>query len=262
MKEKENLLRNLSLSVVNKWIKNENDPVKKEAFRCLKADKMNFNNSKMSEQIKVIRSNLLGFDGFCKYDKKIKELLESNNVILERSYAEFDDRYRQLVSNGLLLTYDVNKNEILFGFQKRNTNYTEKTLIGTLGMVGGHINRNDNSLYEGLIREMSEEISNVPFEEITIKPAGFIQEFKTQGCISNYHLCVLYLINIPYECIGKIKNKESQERLIWIPQGQLLDTFKKESKGFKMDSWIEILLNEIFNKESIKISEITKQHRA
>ena len=29
-----------------------------------------------------------------------------------------------------------------------------------------------------------------------------------------------------------------------------------------MDSWIEILLNEIFNKESIKISEITKQHRA
>ena len=253
MKEKENLLKSLSLSMINAWIRRENDPAKKEAFRCLKAEKMNLHNTKMQERVKAVFANLLNLDGFWHYDRRIKDLLESNAMGFERSYVEFDDRYRQIVCNGLLITYDKNKKETYFGFQKRNEAYTEKSLIGTLGMVGGHSNENDNSLYECLIREVSEELSGVLFEETNIKPAGFIQEFKGPGIISNYHICVLYLIHIPYETMGTIKNKESQEHLIWIPKGQLLDMFEKESKGFKMDSWIEILLNEIFEKKSIDI---------
>lgn len=253
MKEKEKLLKNTSLSRIKNWIENENDQEKKEVFRCFKSEKMNFDNNKMSEEIKVIDQNLLNVNGFIPYTKKIKDSLERGSIVVQRSYAEFDNRYRQLVSNGIILVYNEKENKYYFGFQKRKSNYAEISLSGTLGMVGGHVNVLDNTIYEGLLREISEELKGFSFEESIIKPVGFINEKHKIANISDYHLCVAYIIKIPFEDMGKIKNRESQEQLLWISETELVAKLKDESQN-EMDSWVEILLNEILIKKSIDIS--------
>lgn len=244
MKEKESLLKNLSLNVINHWIRYESNQSKKEAFRCLKSEKMKLTNPKMGEVIKVIEEDKLIFKGYTGYTNNIAKIIESNTINVERSYAEFDERYRQIVSNAILITQDE-KGEKYYGFLQRNRLYTEGSLIGTIGMTGGHYNSNDINMYSCLVREVSEETKGIPFEYSKIKPLGFIKE--SNNTISNYHVCVLYTIEIPYEYMGKIKSKEPQESLLWITEVRLKEKLKNTLDESDLDSWCETAVKKLLN---------------
>lgn len=237
MREKENLLNSLSLNVINNWIKNETDVHKKEMFRCYKSEKIKSTNPKMGEVIKVIKEGLFTFEGFKKFSTNVTQLIELNSIKLERSYAEFDSRYRQLVCNAIIITQDESGN-YLYGFLERNRNYTEKSLIDTIGMVGGHLNNLDGSLYSGLIREVSEELRGISFETSEIYPIGYIREVS--DTVSDYHLCILYSISIPYSDLSKVKSKENQEKLIWMSKDQLLAELQRAPDESRFDSWCYI----------------------
>lgn len=241
MQLSENVLKNLSMNKILKMVRNEKDPIKKEIFRNTKSQKLLLGNKKMLERIKVIDNNLISDSGFIPYDEKLKYKIEKNMKALERSYAEYDERYRQIICNGLLITRDPKSGDYLYGFQKRNKSYNEKTLIGTLGMVGGHMNVSDNSLYEGLIREMGEELKNFSFENLKIVPKGYIKQACTKS-ISDYHICALYYVYMPYNCARRIKNKETQENLHWIPSIKL-EQYLKTYNGF--DSWVKIIIENL-----------------
>lgn len=242
MKEKENLLKSLSLNVINKWIRFESNVYKREVFRCLKSEKMKLNSPKMSEIVKVIHEDELDFEGFLSYDISLAKKMENNTIDMERSYAEFDERYRQLVCNAILISQDE-KGEKHFGFLVRNNKYTESSLIGTIGMVGGHYNQDDNNLYSCLIREVTEELKGILLEYSKINPIGFIKEVN--DTISNYHLCVLYSIEIPYEYVGKIKSKEAQESLLWMTEVQLKEKLRFKNYDSYLDSWCKIAIDNL-----------------
>lgn len=245
MNQKENLLKSLSISSINKWINLESNETKKDIFRYIKSEKIKANSPKMGEVIKVIPDNLIDKSGFISYDISLAKYIEKNTISLERSYAEFDERYRQIVCNTILITRD-NSGTRYFGFLERNHKYKESSLIGTIGMTGGHYNSNDVNMFSCLIREVSEEIKGVPIEYSTISPIGFIREVN--NTVSNYHLCVLYCIEFPYEFMGKIKSKENQESLLWIADARLEEMLKKSENSTEsvFDSWCEVALGHIF----------------
>jgi Predicted phosphoesterase (MutT family) len=242
MKEKENLLKNTSLNVINSWIRKESDINKKEFFRCLKSDKMKFSNHKMGEVIKVIKEDLCGFEGYKEFSQATTKLIEINSIKLERSYAEFDERYRQIVCNAVVETID-NSGKRLIGFLQRVKGYTEKSLIGTIGMVGGHLNEADHTLYSGLIREVSEELNGISFEVAQICPKGYIREVSDS--VSNYHICILYSIKIPYSEWSKVKSKEMNEKLLWMSEDRIREELKKHPDESIFDSWCKEFLENI-----------------
>lgn len=238
MTDTERLLKNISLSTILHWISVESNKYKKESFRLLKSEKMKFDNPKMKELVRVVKDKKLDEfmdNDFVPYSYTIHSYLEHKNVEKERSYAEYDSRYRQLVCNGILVSKDRTGKPI-YGFLRREKSYTEKSLIGTIGMVGGHVNSEDTTLFSGLIREMSEELQNVTFEDILVKPLGYIRE-KT-GKIGDQHLCVLYQISIPPRYYSRIKSKEKQESLVWMSKDQLLEEVKHSQDDSLLDSWL------------------------
>ena len=243
MKEKENLLKNISLNVIKHWIQSESDPNKKEVFRLCKSEKMQSENPKMKEIVKVIKQDTFTEEGFVKFSPKITKHLENNMVLLERSYAEFDERYRQIVCNALLVSYDA-KGNVIFGFMKRNHNYKEKSLVNTLGMVGGHHNNSDETIYSGLIREVSEELKGISFETAVVNPIGYIKQVSDikRNVISDYHICVLYAITVDPLCINEIRNRENKEHLIWMSLNEVENNLKLPSNESIFDSWCKVAL--------------------
>lgn len=238
MTSSERLLQNISLSSVLHWISVERNEYKKESFRLLKSEKMKFDNPKMKELVRVVDDTELDnymVTDFVPYSRRIHNYLELDNFELERSYAEYDNRYRQLVCNAILKSED-NEGQTVYGFLRRNNQFTEKSLIGTIGMVGGHVNNVDNTLYSGLIREVSEELKGFSFEDILINPLGYIRE-KT-GKIGDQHLCILYQISVNPSIYTKVKSKETQEFLVWMSKDQLLKELQKNQDDSNLDSWL------------------------
>ena len=238
MTSSERLLKSISLNSILHWISVERNEYKKESFRLLKSEKMKFDNPKMKELVRVVDDTELDkymVNDFVPYNKRIHNFLETENYEMERSYVEYDNRYRQLVCNAILKT-EGSDGQPIYGFLRRNSQYTEKSLIGTIGMVGGHVNNVDNTLYSGLIREVSEELKGISFEDILINPLGYIRE-KT-GKIGDQHLCVLYRISVDPSIYTRIKSKETQESLVWMSKDQLLNQIQCNQRDSNLDSWL------------------------
>lgn len=241
MKEILNFLNNTPLEKLDFWCNNENDKAKKEAFKVLRAlaletiPDVNYN-----EQLRVISDKglelLFNDYGYIDYNDALYNTIESvslNNNSMTRSYAEYDENYRQIVCNTLInVTVKGVRN---FGFLLRNNNYNEPSLSGSLAMVGGHVNDNDSSFYMGLMREVSEELPGIHFENnCNIKPIGFIRE-KSNG-VSGKHLCILYNIELSLDHLPKLSCPEEKETFIWYTEDQIKNIIKKgENQG--LDSW-------------------------
>lgn len=236
MRETETFLKNNSLKSIIKEIDKAKNPVVKEALKCMKAQKMIFNNPRMDEELRVVKDSLLNFVGLVPYNNKIENLLESRSEIMTRGYAEYNSEYRQLVTNVLLHVRNKGEKSDLFGFLQRNDNYTEKSLNNFIGMVGGHCNIGDHNIYQGLIRELSEEIRNVPFSEASIAPLAVIRELGAN--ISRQHLCVLYVMDLNENSkYYNMASNEANERLVWFTREQVEKELKAPSEECKFDSW-------------------------
>lgn len=241
MKEILNFLNNTPLEKLDFWCNNENDKAKKEAFKILRALHLEtMPDSNFGEMLRVISDKdleiLLNKHGFIDYTNTLYRAIESISLgtnLMTRSYAEYDQEHRQIVCNALInVTINGVRN---FGFLLRNNNYNEPSLSGSIAMVGGHVNADDSSLYMGLMREVSEELPGICFENnCFIKPLGFIRE-KSNG-VSGKHLCILYLIELKLDHLPELSCPEEKESFIWYTEDQIKSIIKKgEDQG--LDSW-------------------------
>ena len=214
--------------------------MKKQAFNILKSMKILQTNPHMNEEIKVISSDMLDDigEGFTRYDQVNIHRLENYSFKMNRSLAEYDSSYRQLVCN-IILRCRI-RNEIHYGLLRRNDKVNETRLANSIGMIGGHANGNDSHFIDCLKREVSEEISLQTYEPNLI---GIIKDSNSK--VSMQHLCVLYVANLSDKQIN-IKSKEANESFIWLPESHIR---KYLSEPNSFDSWVRIGLSEIINSD-------------
>lgn len=244
MTELEKSLKNISILSLNSWIDSETNPLKKEVIRRLKEFKQLSSKPKFIEQVKIIKDDKLDFAGFTETCKTIDSIIHTNTTTCSRGYAEYDGRYRQLVGNGVMVKYEKDKR--FYGLLERKKGYTEKSLIGNIGMVGGHINIDDPTIESGFIRECYEEIKHIEFGAISeLIQLGYIRE--TTKDISSYHLCILYLVKIKSEDNEKLNSLSSSnetEKLIWIEESKIRDMVYNNGVN-NIDSWTIKAIREV-----------------
>lgn len=235
MTELEKNLKNISIQALNKWIENERNPAKKEIIRRLKEYKIINSKPKFDEKVLVVKDDKFTFDGFKEKCRTVDDIIKTNTTNFTRGYVEYDNRYRQLVGNGILVKHENDTR--FYGLLERKKGYTEQSLIGNLGMVGGHLNINDPTLTSGFIRECFEELKYLEFEMLSsVKHLGYIRE--TSSDISNYHLCVLYLVELQEgnTRVNNLKSSSNSEKLIWISESKLIEMIDKQEVNH-IDSW-------------------------
>lgn len=235
--EVNNYIDDISVRDLVYWIDKENNPEKRKLFELIKAEKLCRIKTSMLEVLKVVEEEYIQSifgdqHDFISYSKNIRIALEQKVIHRTRALVELESEYRQLVANAIIQTSI--KGTIYFGFLNRNKKYNEDVLVDTTGLVGGHVNKYDCNLYQGMIREVNEELINLSFEEASeIRPLGFIREVNKS--IGLHHLCMLYLIRITdYE---NIKSAEEKEDLIWIDMENVKKEVAKDVLDSRFDSW-------------------------
>lgn len=240
-----NFIKNVSNNYLNNLI-NSTDSTLQEIGTIIKSEKDLINNSELSEKIKCIKDDILVTSipivkekEYISCKTQLLQLIENRYCdVLIRAYAENTYNYRQIINNAVLIK-PLSNGELLYGFLERAENYNEQELGSKIGFIGGHMNESDNTNYIGLVREISEEIINFPFEDISsIKQIGFIRESnKENKTISDKHLCVLYEIHCGLDIdIFKLKSHSNIEKLIWLNRNKILTEYN--SKDSRFDSWV------------------------
>lgn len=245
MLETTKFLKSTSLDTLLRWIESEKNPVKRRAFEVLKAQKMELVNPHMNEVLKVVKDSKFDFTGFRRYNKSISDMLEMECEEVTRSYAEYNSTYRQLVAN-VILEASVN-NKKIYGFLKRGKGYTESELVGSIGMIGGHVNNGDTNIFCGLVREVSEEVKNISFDTVNFEPYGYIRD--EDDSISRQHLCVLYVIKLDSNANLKIRSSEDKEKFIWMSVEEIQKEIQK-SEDSQLDSWALTAIKEYLSEDS------------
>lgn len=131
----------------------------------------------------------------CAKKISIKKLFTNPNAQIawiERSDAETNFEYKQFISYGILIN---SKNQI--ACYPRHGN--EKRLHGLYSCsIGGHIDEIDKdknpskTIQNGLMRELSEELSNFDKTKVKIKFKGVINEIQSE--VGLVHLGIVFLI--------------------------------------------------------------------
>lgn len=204
----------------------------------LKASLLERYKPSMNEPLKVVYDrhlesifkNKTHIYAFSDYGRRVSRAIEQNTKILSRSSAEYDNRYRQLVANAIIKIDDR------FYLLSRNKEFNDKRLCGYIGLVGGHINKDDKSLKDGLMREVEEELTLKYTGKTSVKPLGFIR-LNTDD-ISKEHLCVLYVIEIKLDKDSdfKVFSNSRKETLTSFKEKDLIREVKKD-KMSSLDSW-------------------------
>ncbi|HET7623854.1 MAG TPA: phosphoesterase [Verrucomicrobiae bacterium] len=122
----------------------------------------------------------------------------SNIVYLNRSEAENDKRYKQLIPYVLIICGD----KILR--YRRGKGGGETRLHGLFSVgIGGHISEEDNGLFskghgyhDGMRRELMEEVAIENFKDVAV---AVINDDATE--VGYVHLGVVHVVNVPYEKI-------------------------------------------------------------
>ncbi len=163
-------------------------------------------------------------------EKKFIKSIASNYKFIERSIAETNYNYKQIISYCLII-WD---NEIFM--TKRAANITEKRLQNCYSIgIGGHINnsdtKNNNIVIEGMLRELFEEV-NIPCS-YSYEFYGIINDNSSE--VGLVHAGVCFIIKLKEkEC--SIKENEKLHGL-WINKkeiNQYMDNF---------ENWSQILIN-------------------
>ena len=244
MKERKEILKNISLKEILNWISKEENQSKKKAFQLLLAEKLLLNHSNWNEVLKCVRNEDVKFDGFMPYSTQTHNLYETKTELLTRAYAEYDTEHKQLVVNAYLHT--IKDGVHLFGFldrPKKKMVDQKSSLSGSTGMIGGHVSYNDHSFYACLVREISEEFKKFRLDGIVnIEPRGYINDSSTD--ISTYHLCVLYEIFSVYSVYMKnIIPVVEEGKVVWFTKDQIQKELDKGVLDSRFDSWAYIAMS-------------------
>lgn len=245
MKERKEILSNIFLKEIQKWICEEKNisESKLKLYQLMMAEKLLLSHSNWDEVLKCVKNEYVKFDGFIPYSQKTHTFYESNTELITRAYAELDSNHKQLITNAYLHT--VNEGVHMYGFLDKTgkKKMVEKSsLTGSIGMIGGHVNSNDHSFYAGLVREISEEFKSFHLEEVKhIYPIGYINDSSSQ--ISTYHVCILYEIQIPYSIIGNIIPNTDEGKIIWFTEDQIKKELDKGVLDSRLDSWAYIAMS-------------------
>ena len=121
-------------------------------------------------------------------------------VYLNRSAAEHDRRYKQLIPYVLLLCHD----KILR--YRRGRRGQESRLHGLFSVgVGGHISEDDHDLFstnrgyqEGMQRELMEEVA---VEEVNATPVAVINDDSTE--VGYVHFGVVHVMRVANEAVAR-----------------------------------------------------------
>lgn len=232
----DDLIQQITLNDILNKISNASNKREYTMFQLLKAYKLESTNKKNSEVLAVIPDNVLRFEGFKKYSKRLSSSLEYNLEYFPRSYVEYNTLYRQLVCEAIIVNKTQKSN--MYGFLKRN----DRKLKCEYSLVGGHMNSTDTCLFGCLIREQTEELAHISFEDSKICPLGFIRLDKPE--ISKQHLGVIYVIETPSV---QITAREEGNSFIWLPEKEVKKYLGMSILDSPFDSWTHIGLTEYFN---------------
>ena len=193
----------------------------------------------MSEQIMVVDSawlnHLIGANTKkllrVEEDEFIKSV-EANSFFMDRSMAETNTDYKQIVSY-CLISFDND-----YYLTQRTPNQTEKRLHNRFSLgIGGHISINDagsgDTILCGLNRELLEEVE---FDcRYSRSFLGVINDNSSE--VNSVHAGICYLIKLE-ERMCSIREKEKM-RGFWINHTELADYAEV------MEGWSKILVNTI-----------------
>lgn len=187
----------------------------------------------MSEKILVVKRELIAkfldrnglITAGC---EEIIKIIKNNYEFLDRSYAEDDPGYKQIIPYVAITCKDS-----VFTTQRLDKG-TEERLHGLLSIgIGGHINLGDlgaaeDPLTEGMMRELSEEVCIENMGELI--PVGIINDDSNE--VGSVHLGLFFTL----ETKGNVEVNEKEKLLgKWYKKSEL-----KEMKAGKMETWTEI----------------------
>jgi predicted NUDIX family phosphoesterase len=158
----------------------------------------------------------------------------SNIVYLNRSEAENDKRYKQLIPyvliicDGKILRY------------RRGKGGGETRLHGLFSVgIGGHISEEDNGLFskgpgyhEGMRRELMEDVAIEDFNDVAV---AVINDYATE--VGYVHLGIVHVVNVPDE---KIVGRRSG---IVSPEFVSIDDAIKDGAAY--ESWSRFCLEKL-----------------
>lgn len=197
----------------------------------------------MDESVMVIRSEIFNkhFNEskdhiIATNEDKLLRFIEDNHLYIKRNKAELDFSYKQIVSYCVLTS-----EEYLFLTYRKNSQ-TENRLHNKYSVgIGGHINSNDNknsnSVYTGVLRELNEEIEIS--DSFALRFLGIINNNSSD--VNSVHIGICYEICIKdRNC--KVREVEKMDG-IWIKCTEI--------KGYynELEDWSKILLTSIMEIE-------------
>lgn len=182
------------------------------------------------------------FEGFKKDENgDLYNFLSQNGLFLPRDFLETNDKYKQVIPQGLILLND----SVLLN--KRLPGQSEARLNNTISLgFGGHLNPEDNILkhmdliHIGLHRELAEEVTlPIPFK---LEYFGLTNSEATD--VSRKHIGVWFKITVLNDSVMvNEKNKLSCE---WCSVNQL------HNYENKFESWASFIYKEIVSKVVVK----------
>ncbi len=177
----------------------------------------------MSEDVLVLRSSDLNIpEGLIYLEEKEAVSLLKEGFFLDRSVAEGDERFRQVIPYVVLLE----DGKVLL--VRRTERQGEKRLHGLYSIgIGGHVRKEDGrdpveAFWHGLWRELEEEV-DVNLERLDF--IGLINDLSSE--VSRVHLGFLFIGE------GKIRGIREEEMFEWwIVKVEDLENYSERMEGW------------------------------
>ena len=171
-----------------------------------------------------------------------KQLLREpkNLLYLPRAKAENDPSHKQLIPYVLVI-----KDDQILRYRRKGA---ESRLHGFWSIgIGGHIvetDRNQHSTdrtgyHEGMLREIREEIGNVPTTGLSPEPVAAINDDSTE--VGRVHFGLVHILSVPDNCqadyFSEIQDPEFREI------NEIVEDNRRNPKSY--ETWTRLCLNKI-----------------
>jgi predicted NUDIX family phosphoesterase len=163
-------------------------------------------------------------------------LARGNNFFLQRSKAEINPAYKQIIPYALIAF----ENKVAYYVRGKKAGEQRLVAKGSIG-IGGHMNETDESLFAmdeqayraGVEREVNEEIKiDTPFEDRIV---ALLNDDSTE--VGSVHLGIVHVF--------KLKEPQVQKREAMITGLTFLSKEELLSRRETMETWSQICLDSL-----------------
>src|ERR1051326_2669643 len=163
-------------------------------------------------------------------------LARGNNFFLQRSKAEINPAYKQIIPYALIAF----ENKVAYYVRGKKAGEQRLVAKGSIG-IGGHMNETDESLFAmdeqayraGVEREVNEEIKiDTPFEDRIV---ALLNDDSTE--VGSVHLGIVHVF--------KLKEPQVQKREAMITGLTFLSKEELLSRREMMETWSQICLDSL-----------------